>query len=103
MNLLSLYVSLTAPLIESTAVIKGAKEKMRELIGDPKALAPQIFNDDQYCGVSLPYSVLDGTGADMSSQPFDTFMAAVEDGNLYEFLKLPPPPEAQPPADPPAQ
>lgn len=29
-----------------------AKKKMRDLIGDPKALPPQIFNGDQYCGVS---------------------------------------------------
>lgn len=28
------------------------KKKMRDLIGDQKAIAPQLFNDDQYCGVS---------------------------------------------------
>ena len=28
------------------------KKKMRDLSGNPKALPPQIFNDDQYCGVS---------------------------------------------------
>lgn len=28
------------------------KETMRRLIGDPKALPPQLFNEDQYCGVS---------------------------------------------------
>jgi len=25
---------------------------MREMMGDPKALVPQIFNGEQYCGVS---------------------------------------------------
>ena len=30
-----------------------AKEKMRALIGDNKALPPQIFNGDTYCGVSI--------------------------------------------------
>lgn len=29
----------------------GAKEKMRELCGDDKALPPQLFNGDAYCGV----------------------------------------------------
>ena len=35
------------------AASDDAKQKMRELSGNPKALPPQIFNDDQYCGVSL--------------------------------------------------
>ncbi len=30
-----------------------AKEKMREVVGDPKAIPPQLTNDDTYCGVSL--------------------------------------------------
>lgn len=34
------------------AVSEEAKLKMRDLIGDPKVLPPQLFNDDQYCGVS---------------------------------------------------
>lgn len=29
------------------------KQKMRDLMGNPKALAPQLFNDDQYLGVKL--------------------------------------------------
>ena len=29
----------------------GAKDEMRAIIGDPKALAPQLINDDKYCGV----------------------------------------------------
>lgn len=29
-----------------------AKEKMREIAGNPKAMPPQIANGDQYCGVS---------------------------------------------------
>ena len=28
-----------------------AKNKMREIAQDPKALPPQIANGDQYCGV----------------------------------------------------
>lgn len=28
------------------------KDKMREMVGDPKALPPQIFNGNTYCGVS---------------------------------------------------
>ena len=35
------------------AASEEAKKKMRELIGDPKALPPQIFNGDTYCGVGL--------------------------------------------------
>ena len=34
------------------AADEEAKKKMRDLIGDPKALPPQLFNDDTYCGVS---------------------------------------------------
>lgn len=34
------------------AASEEAKKKMRDIIGNPKALPPQIFNDDQYCGVS---------------------------------------------------
>ena len=34
------------------AASEEAREKMRALIGDPKANPPQIFNGDQYCGVS---------------------------------------------------
>ena len=30
----------------------GAKDEMRAIMGDPKALAPQLINDDKYCGVS---------------------------------------------------
>ena len=33
------------------AASEEAKKKMRELMGDPKGLAPQIFNGDTYCGV----------------------------------------------------
>ena len=29
-----------------------AKGKMREIVGDEKALPPQICNGDQYCGVN---------------------------------------------------
>ena len=27
------------------------KTRMRELSGNPTAIPPQLFNDDQYCGV----------------------------------------------------
>ena len=30
-----------------------AKDKMREIIGDDKALPPKIFKGDTYCGVSI--------------------------------------------------
>ena len=35
------------------AASEETKQKMRELSGNPKALPPQIFNGDTYCGVSL--------------------------------------------------
>lgn len=34
------------------AADEDAKKKMRDLIGDPSAVPPQIFNGDTYCGVS---------------------------------------------------
>lgn len=34
------------------AASEEAKDKMRKLSNNPKALPPQLFNDDQYCGVS---------------------------------------------------
>ena len=52
------------------AATQGAKERMRELMGDPKAIPPQIFNGDQYCG------------------NYEAFDDAVEDDELEEFLKL---------------
>ena len=33
------------------ATNQEAKHKMRELLNNPKALPPQIFNDDVHCGV----------------------------------------------------
>ena len=33
------------------AADESAKQKMRDLIGDPKALPPQLFNGDTYLGV----------------------------------------------------
>jgi len=38
--------------VVDVAASEDDKKKMRELIKDPKALPPQIFNEDQYCGVS---------------------------------------------------
>ncbi|XP_033635207.1 SH3 domain-binding glutamic acid-rich-like protein 3 [Asterias rubens] len=52
------------------ATNQEAKHKMRELLNNPKALPPQIFNDDVHCG------------------DFDAFDAAVENETLDEFLKL---------------
>jgi len=46
------------------------KDKMRELVGDPTALPPQIVNDGVYCG------------------DFSAFETAVEDEQLETFLKL---------------
>lgn len=47
-----------------------ALEKMRELVGNEEALAPQIANGDEYCG------------------DFEAFEAAIEEETLAEFLKL---------------
>ncbi|XP_041462181.1 SH3 domain-binding glutamic acid-rich-like protein 3 [Lytechinus variegatus] len=47
-----------------------AKNKMRELAGDPKALPPQLCNGDTYLG------------------DFSAFDAAVEAEEIEEFLKL---------------
>ncbi|XP_012944934.1 SH3 domain-binding glutamic acid-rich-like protein 3 [Aplysia californica] len=44
--------------------------RMREVVGDDKALAPQIANGDSYCG------------------NYEAFDMAVEDGALNEFLKV---------------
>ncbi|XP_003384043.1 PREDICTED: SH3 domain-binding glutamic acid-rich-like protein 3 [Amphimedon queenslandica] len=46
------------------------RDKMRGIIGDPKALPPQLFNGDTYCG------------------DFDAFEEALETETLEEFLKL---------------
>ena len=34
------------------AADSSAKDRMREIMGNPKGLPPQILNGDQYCGVS---------------------------------------------------
>ncbi|XP_065907471.1 SH3 domain-binding glutamic acid-rich-like protein 3 [Dysidea avara] len=52
------------------AADEDAKKKMRDIIGDEKAVPPQIFNGDTYCG------------------NFQKFDDAVEDGELKQFLKL---------------
>ncbi|GFN77001.1 Sh3 domain-binding glutamic acid-rich-like protein [Plakobranchus ocellatus] len=61
--------------IEFTAVDVAANRddlnKMREVVGNPTALAPQIANGDVYCG------------------DFEAFQEAVENKALKEFLKLP--------------
>ncbi|XP_031568536.1 SH3 domain-binding glutamic acid-rich-like protein 3 [Actinia tenebrosa] len=46
------------------------RTKMRELMDDEKALPPQIFNGDQYCG------------------NFQRFEEAIEEETLEQFLKL---------------
>ena len=35
-----------------------AKDKMRELMNDPGALAPQLFHDDTYLGVSAHLALI---------------------------------------------
>lgn len=35
------------------AASEADKKKMRDLSGNPKALPPQFFNGDTYCGVSF--------------------------------------------------
>ena len=35
------------------ATEEGAKEKMREITGDPKAFPPQLVRGDEYLGVSM--------------------------------------------------
>ena len=46
------------------------KAKMRKIVGDEKALPPQLANGDQYCG------------------NFDQFEEAIECEELEKFLKL---------------
>ncbi|XP_064196657.1 SH3 domain-binding glutamic acid-rich-like protein 3 [Anguilla rostrata] len=46
------------------------RTEMRDKMGNPKALPPQIFNDDTYCG------------------DYSMFFEAVEAENVKEFLKL---------------
>lgn len=49
---------------------EAVRQEMRDKVGDPKALPPQLFNGDTYCG------------------DFDAFDLAVEDEKINEFLKL---------------
>jgi len=49
---------------------QDALERMRQVVDDEEALAPQIVNGDEYCG------------------NFEEFEAAIEAENLEEFLKL---------------
>ncbi|NP_001279047.1 uncharacterized protein LOC103186182 [Callorhinchus milii] len=51
---------------------KAFMENLRQKLGDPNALPPQIFNGDQYCG------------------DFDAFFNAVENGSWRAFFKLDP-------------
>ncbi|XP_042296367.1 SH3 domain-binding glutamic acid-rich-like protein 3 [Sceloporus undulatus] len=46
------------------------REEMRTKSGNPKAIPPQIFNGDHYCG------------------DYELFVEAVEQNTLQEFLKL---------------
>jgi len=48
----------------------GKKDEMREKMGDETAVAPQIFNGDQYCG------------------DYKAFQQAVEEEIVLSFLKL---------------
>ena len=42
------------------AADENLKKKMRELSGNPTALPPQLFNDDQYCGVRALCVLIEG-------------------------------------------
>lgn len=46
------------------------RDEMRNKAGDPTAVPPQLFNEDQYCG------------------NFDMFQDAVEEDAVEQFLKL---------------
>lgn len=46
------------------------REEMRNKAGDPTAVPPQLFNEDQYCG------------------NFERFQEAVEEDTVEQFLKL---------------
>lgn len=52
------------------AASEADKKKMRDLSGNPKALPPQFFNGDTYCG------------------DYDAFDEAVESDALLQFLRL---------------
>lgn len=52
------------------SLVEGAKDKMRDIVGDPKALPPQLCKGDTYLG---------------NYQEFD---AAIENETLNEFLRL---------------
>ncbi|XP_064404755.1 SH3 domain-binding glutamic acid-rich protein homolog [Halichondria panicea] len=52
------------------AADEDAKKRMRELMENPSAIPPQLFNDDTYCGDN------------------DAFEEAIECERLEEFLKL---------------
>ena len=43
------------------SVDQGAKQEMRDKVGDPKALPPQLCNDDVYCGVRTIQTTLNTT------------------------------------------
>ena len=40
------------------AADESLKQQMRDKMGDPKGLPPQLFNGDTYCGVGLLLSFL---------------------------------------------
>lgn len=46
------------------------RDEMRNKAGDPTAVPPQLFNEDQYCG------------------NFEMFEEAVEEDTVEQFLKL---------------
>ncbi|KAK6175243.1 hypothetical protein SNE40_013748 [Patella caerulea] len=52
------------------ASCEGKKDEMREKMGDPTALPPQIFNGDIYCG------------------NYEAFQNSVEEEDVMTFLHL---------------
>lgn len=65
---------------------EDAKLEMRKLAGCDTALAPQLCNGDQYCGVS--HSRRSADTLSCALQGYDEFEDAVESDSLDSFLKL---------------
>ena len=65
------------------------KKRMRDLSGDPKALPPQIFNGDTYCGVRCDWChAFTCRFSFTHTQDYTAFDDAIESDELESFLKL---------------
>ncbi|MCI4387211.1 hypothetical protein PGIGA_G00071560 [Pangasianodon gigas] len=56
--------------VKDITVSPDVKKEMREKVGNPEALPPQVFNGNKYCG------------------DYQAFFNAVEDGKPETFFKL---------------